>query len=76
MDSKIIVDVLRWGLFVDIADKGTPSISKDEMLKLLASNSHLIGIAQRMADEDSPRYIEMRNKAQRALELIREELNN
>ena len=76
MDSKIIVDVLRWGLIVDIPDKGTPSFPKDEMLKLLATNSHLIGIAQRMADEDSPRYTDMKKMAERALELIREELNN
>lgn len=76
MDSKSIVDILRWGLNVAIDDKGKSTISKEEILKLLVTNSHLIGIVQRMADEDSPRYSDMKEKALLALQLIHEELNN
>lgn len=74
MDSKIIVDVLRWGLVVDIKDKGNFSMPKDKMLEALAENPHLIGINQRMADEDSPRYKDMLKHANKVLELIGKEL--
>lgn len=76
MDSKVILDVLRWGLYVDIEDRGEFSLSKEEMLKALATNSHIIGMNQRMADEDSPRYTIMAEKAALVLKLIDQELNN
>jgi len=76
MDSEIIVNVLRWGLYIDIEERGEFSLPKDKMLKALASNSYLIGINQRMADEDSPRYLQMKENAERVLKLIGEELKN
>lgn len=74
MDSKAIVDILRWGLYVDIEDRGEFSLPKQEMLKILATNSYIIGMNQRMADEDSRRYTDMLKQANKVLELIQNEL--
>ncbi len=72
-DRDFILDVLKWAFQKDY-DVAPYTNPKEVMLKRLAWNPYIIGMIQRMADEDSPRYLRMKANAENALKLIDMEL--
>ena len=73
-DSKELIEILRWGLSLEGVEKGELNMPKEQMLRVLAMKPEIIGIMQRMADEDSPRYEIMLEKAIQVLSLLETEL--
>jgi hypothetical protein len=74
ISSEEVIDVLRWIYANQYPDVGSFSLPKQKVLKLLAEDPHIMGIISRMADEDSPRYLNMLNNSVEVLRLIDKEL--
>lgn len=76
MESEILINAFRMFNVTDIKNTGELTQSIPEITKELYTNSHVIGILQRTADENSKRYELLLANAVELLDLIDSELNN
>lgn len=76
LSSSEVIDVLRWVYSDQYNAVGSFTQPRRKVLESLARNSHIVGIVSRMADEDSPRYINMLNNSVAVLKLIDKELKH
>lgn len=76
MDSEILINAFRMFNVTGIKNTGELTLSIPEITERLYTNSHVIGILQRTADENSLRYELLLANAVDLLSLIDTELNN
>lgn len=76
MDSETLINVFRIFNVTDIQNTGEITQPIAKIAKTLYTNSHVIGVLQRTADEDSRQYEIMLENAEELLLLIQKELDN
>lgn len=76
MDSETLINVFRIFNVTDIQNTGELTQPTAEIAKTLYTNSHIIGVLQRTADEDSRQYELMLKNAEELLLLIDKALDN
>lgn len=76
MDSEILINIFKVFNVADIQNTGQLTRSVSDISKQLYTNSNIIGVLQRTADEDSKRYETMLINAEELLQLIAKELDN
>lgn len=75
IDSEVLINTFRVFNVTNIQNTGELTQPLPEIVKLLYTNSHIIGVLQRTADEDSRQYEIMLENAKELLGLIHNELS-
>lgn len=73
--SDLIIDAIKLIEQQNFPNIATTKRPTEEVVNELFTNPYLVGIVQRFADEDSPRYLVLKATAYRVLTLIEEEIN-
>ena len=76
MENDILINIFRIFNVANIQNTGELTQPIAEIAEVLYTNSNIIGVLQRTADEDSKQYEIMLQNAEELLQLIAKELDN